>query len=264
MPPALRSAPGRGRAVQGSASLPCCAPLPLVAPFPSLTSSPASQRCSSTIPPRGQAAPGPVQSPRRPSATMPTPRSGRSLCHRSAAAPSATRRPVHRSPAPATLLIPLTLATRSRSLPAPFAAGRPAPLVHPPPPIPAPSRWSARHRPTRQPAHRTAAVPRRAPKRPHAARQHPLIRLQAAGQKSLPPASKACVQATQAEARPASRRVSLGSTPSPRHHAPANARSSSSASAASRWSAATTLTRPAPPSIHWGPQPAPKPPRQGI
>ena len=62
----------------------------------------------------------------------------------------------------------------------------------------------------------------------------PLIRLQATGRKSLPPANKACVQATQAEARPASRRVSLGSTPSPRHHAPANARSSSSASAAQK------------------------------
>ena len=57
-------------------------------------------------------------------------------------------------------------------------------------------------------------------------------------EKGLPPASKVCVQATQAEARPASRRVLLGSTPSPRHHAPANAWSSSSASAASRWSAA--------------------------
>ena len=39
-PPALRSAPGRGQAVQGSASLPCCAPLPLVVPFPSFPHSP--------------------------------------------------------------------------------------------------------------------------------------------------------------------------------------------------------------------------------
>ena len=35
--PALRAAPGRGRAVQGSAALRCCAQLPLVAPLPSLT-----------------------------------------------------------------------------------------------------------------------------------------------------------------------------------------------------------------------------------
>ena len=37
VPPALRAAPGRGRAIQGSASLRCCAQLPLVAPFLSLT-----------------------------------------------------------------------------------------------------------------------------------------------------------------------------------------------------------------------------------
>ena len=39
--------------------------------------------------------------------------------------------------------------------------------------------------------------------------------------------------------RPASRKVYLGSTPAPRYHAPADARSSSSGSAASRWSATT-------------------------
>ena len=39
-PPALRAATGRGQAVQGYASLPCCAPLPLVVPFPSFPHSP--------------------------------------------------------------------------------------------------------------------------------------------------------------------------------------------------------------------------------
>ena len=37
--PALRFAPGQGQAVQGYASLPCCAPFPSVAPFPSLPQS---------------------------------------------------------------------------------------------------------------------------------------------------------------------------------------------------------------------------------
>ena len=48
-PPALRAATGRGQAVQGSASLPCCAPLPSLGPFPSFPHSPdtpAAQRDS--------------------------------------------------------------------------------------------------------------------------------------------------------------------------------------------------------------------------
>lgn len=88
------------------------------------------------------------------------------------------------------------------------------------------------------PARRTAAAQ---PGRPSHHRSTPgsasapLPSVQAAGQKSPPPAKSFCVPATQAEARPASRRVLLGEPPNPRHHALADARSSASGSAAGKW-----------------------------
>ena len=57
----------------------------------------------------------------------------------------------------------------------------------------------------------------------------------------IPPPTLQCLRSGHAgqRIRPASRRFLLGSAPSPRHHALASARSSSSGSAAARWSAAT-------------------------
>ena len=77
--------------------------------------------------------------------------------------------------------------------------------------------------------------------------------------KSLPPASNIRVPATQAEARPASRKVLLGKAPNPCHHALANARSSSSASAARKGPLHPHKVPFGP--AHWGPQPVPQTPR---
>ena len=102
---------------------------------------------------------------------------------------------------------------------------RPASATANPPRRPAqlPSVGSAMLRPLRyvRPAC-PATVPRRAEERPHAARRLPINRwCRPQAKKSPPPAGKACVQATQAEARPAPRSVSLGSAPNPRIYAPA-------------------------------------------
>ena len=315
LPPALRSATGRGRAVQGSAALPCCAPLPLVAPFPSLSSTPVSTDSTApsphaAVPRRARKSPTPPVGYRCPPGPAPTLRpAARAPRGASLQAPASTHRTVttvsradflrasalatadspqtptlrtgrHAAglaiptlqPAPGRATVPTRASRRplrgrcrpSLPFPAlpprrgttfirrfallrfsfpPLAAlrslrlfqRRPAPLptapIRPPPPQP-------KQHPNASQPHRRRAAPGPAkgltpPVSP------PPIRLQAAGWKSLPPASKVCVPATQAEARPASRRVSLGSAPSPRHHAPAHAWSSSSPSAASRWSATT-------------------------
>ena len=140
-------------------------------------------------------------------------------------APCANAAP--RSSLLASLFTPLAMA--------PVAAfGRP-PLPQTPPHGPLPAGQPAAHR------RLNAPLPGRArpQKGPHAARQHPLMRPQATGQKKPATCSSSLRSGHAGQIiRPASRRVSLGSTPDPRHHAPADARSSSSGSAASRWSAA--------------------------
>ena len=101
--------------------------------------------------------------------------------------------------------------------------------------------------------------PRKARKRPHAARWLPIIRCRPQAEKSPPPAGKACVQATQAEARPAPRSVSLGSTPSPRIYAPAEKSPVIFLGFRSLPLVGhSPLIRPAPPCIHWG-LPSPNP-----
>ncbi|SHJ41063.1 hypothetical protein SAMN02745146_3073 [Hymenobacter daecheongensis DSM 21074] len=110
-----------------------------------------------------------------------------------------------------------------------------APLLHVAPALSPPHRHNSNHRlyscsPDASPPHRCQAAQgqKKAPRRLSA----PPDFVAGRRLKSPPPAGKACVQATQAEARPASRRVLLGSAPSPRHHAQADARSSASGSAA--------------------------------
>jgi hypothetical protein len=160
-------------------------------------------------------------------------------------APSATRRYVHSSLHCVALLLY-------------YACCAPVASV-----IPAPSRPST-HRPNTiaatapndaplAQAYRTAPVPHGARKRPRAARPLPPQRQQATGKKARRLPGKVCVQATQAAIRPASRSVSLGSTPNPRIHAQASARSSSSGSAASRWSALHPHKVPFG-LAYWGPQ----------
>jgi hypothetical protein len=133
---------------------------------------------------------------------------------------------------------------------------RPACATANPPHGPLPAGQPAAHR---QP---TAPLPGRArpPKGPHAARQHPPDAV--AGHRLKMPTT--CPQSLRSghagqHIRPASRRVSLGSAPSPRHHAPAAARSSSSGSAAEQ--SRFTLKRPAPPSNSWD---QPQTPQKGI
>lgn len=169
--------------------------------------------------------PGSASAPTR--ASHPVPAAASIPC-----SPYATRRSVHSSLRPAALLIPSACC---------------APVVSV---ITAPSRPSS-HRTVSQatpdtpestprPTLRTATRPRRARKRPHAARPPLLIRLQAPGRKrpATCPSSLRSGHAGQI-IRPASRIVCLGSTPNPRYHALADARSSASATAVSRWSAAT-------------------------
>ena len=112
-------------------------------------------------------------------------------------------------------------------------------------PTPRPASRRSASRPS--PTHRTATRPRKAPKRP--SRRPSVPPDAAAGHRLKMPAT--CPQSLRSghagqRIRPASRRVSLGSTPSPRQHALAAARSSSSASAAEK--SRSTLKRPAPPS----------------
>ena len=92
LPPSLRSAAGRGRAVQGSASLPCCAPAPNVAalPIPQLLLPPpqflpiqTALRCPAAPPkgatgplPNSTARPSPCVSPHPPAPHCCTPGPG--------------------------------------------------------------------------------------------------------------------------------------------------------------------------------------------
>lgn len=247
LPPALRAAAGWGRAVQGCAALPCCAPLSSVAPFPSLSST----AVSADSPAPSTHAVRPRRARKRPHAArqLPCPPGAGRCFHSLHSLRHAALRSFVAAPCCAPHSLRLLRFTR-------FSHYSPVPPLSPP------HRFSSypRHpRLTPRPTTRTAAVPRKARKKPSRRPSPPPDSAAGHRPKSLPPASKACISATQAEARPASRRFCWGApqTPAimPRPKRPGHPPRPPQPKSRS------TLKRPALPSNSWG---QPQTPQKGF